>query len=179
MIGCRNCVVLRAQLNDKNIELGQRMADGDIAMIRHRWAITGSMARVLLILFRAKGRPVRSNLLISSVIHNAGDGANTLKQYISKIRGVLGHDTIETIHAVGYRLTSEGMALLETALVPDPGPPPPEVDRFMGANDEPTAMGLAVAMTIGRLAHLKGVDYARDVFANTMAALDKQYGPAS
>ena len=176
---CPNCVALRAKIHEMQLEMGQRVADGDLSVIAQRFGLRGAQGKLLLMLARAKGRPVRTSLLINTICGREANGAENIKVYVSKVRKVIGHEAIETMNGRGYQLSKTFQAVMEEVLPPVVGPPPEPARRFMPANDDADPMAIALAMTVGRLAYMHGIDKARETVANVMVALDRQYGPAT
>ena len=113
---CAHCIRKDEELRILRRELGIRQADGEIGAVMIRLGVNPMQARMLLMMYRAKGKTVHSEVLRTQVANDSCDG--TIKVHIHQMRKVLGRDAIATAERVGYALTPMGWSLVHGALRP-------------------------------------------------------------
>lgn len=96
--------------------------------LRSRFRISPGAIEMLLALYRAGGKTLNKSQLEFAVDAEGArdrDYGNIVNVYVCRIRKALGDDAIGTHWGRGFRLTPEGIALVDAAL----GIQPPEQQR--------------------------------------------------
>lgn len=110
-------------------ELGQAADEGQVARLSSGMRMRGAggkyhpaAARLVMLLYGAKGRPVHWIKLLDAVAprdlkaDSLDRGDNNVRVWISDARKRLGRGAIETVNGIGYILTEEGRASVEEIL---------------------------------------------------------------
>ena len=113
---CPHCEVKDEEIRHLRRELGLRMADGEAGAMMTRLGVTATHARILRVLYAAKGRVVAHGDLISELPMD-GD-ADALKTHVCRMRSIIGDTAIDTARGLGYALTAGGLSLVLGALQP-------------------------------------------------------------
>jgi len=113
---CPCCEIKDEEIRHLRRELGLRMADGEIGALMSRLGVSPTQARLLRVLYAAKGRTVGHGALIDELPMD-GD-QESLKSLVCRMRKVIGEKAIETAHGHGYALTAGGLSLVLGALQP-------------------------------------------------------------
>ena len=96
-------------------ELGMARNADQLHILRRELRITPCAARMLSILYIAKGRVVR-RLFLEDEVCTTDTVTNVVKLYALYIRKALGPDALETARGEGYRLTSSGLQRVKSIL---------------------------------------------------------------
>lgn len=116
---CSRCEDLQEEVAYLKSELGLQV-DGDVlATIKRAFGLTDQKARIVVILFKAKGRVVSEAHFQDALPSRYGAtdrGEKLVHSSISQLRKVVGADAIETVYARGYRLSPGMRARVAEAL---------------------------------------------------------------
>lgn len=120
---CRQCIHredLEHRIEWLEGELGLRVDADQVDRLRDAFKVTPAVAKVILMLWRAKGLPVVSAQLaealpISDHVLDRDDD-RLLPVYAHRIRKALGADGLQTAHGQGYRLTTVGLQRIGAVL---------------------------------------------------------------
>lgn len=115
---CARCEELAAEVAWLRGELG---LDADspqrVALMSRALKLTASRAAVLLALHAAHGRVLSKAHLEERTRLLGGERESKIVDvYVSHLRQSLGRETIETVRGLGYRLTANGMKIVDAAL---------------------------------------------------------------
>lgn len=112
---CARCDELELQVERYKRELMLRAEDGSIIAIRRAFRLTHAEARLVLILYGAKGRPVSSRFLVEEILSEQ-TFPQALKVHVTRARKKLEAEAIETHFGVGYAMSPMGLAKITGAL---------------------------------------------------------------
>lgn len=96
-------------------ELGIRKRDGEIGALMGRLEVSGTHARLLLMMYAAKGRIIGRDELMCE-LHTPTEG--NMRATIFTLRQAIGSEAIHNIKYAGYGLTPTGMSMVLAALQP-------------------------------------------------------------
>lgn len=113
---CPHCAQTSAELAELRAAIGVAETRGAIPALRDAFGLSPTVARLVLKLYSAAGRPVEKHALDSLL--SVGVGSKTLKVHIWRIRQDIGADCIETVPGYGYRLSKAGLDLIFQAVSP-------------------------------------------------------------
>jgi hypothetical protein len=156
---CQRCEELEEEVVYLRSEMGLQQNSADIAAIRMAFRVSPCSAKLLLALYRAKGRPVSPYQLLEAMPprydRNDGRDPQMIAVLVSKIRKALGHDFIRTERTRGLHLPREAMNVLAVTLgEATPALAGPEIQDI---NDRPSEeLRVLVAHIAGHLAHRDG-----------------------
>ena len=108
---CPCCEIKDEEIRHLRRELGLRIADGEIGALMSRLGVSPTQARLLRVLYAAKGRTVGHGALIDELPMD-GD-QESLKSLVCRMRKVIG-----AAHGHGYALTAGGLSLVLGAIQP-------------------------------------------------------------
>ena len=116
---CPHCQALRAEVAELRRDLGLSREMTHQRAIERGLGLQRQQARLVLALYLAAPRVVPRERLEYAVM---GPDAllkdpSTLKTIVSRVRAILGQDTIETAQGRGYQLTPAGHALVHKVVV--------------------------------------------------------------
>jgi DNA-binding response OmpR family regulator len=115
---------LQEQNRELKSELGLRIRDGVIGSLMNRLDLYPKEALVLVMLYEAKGRMVRTENILD---FTRVETEVSLRTHISRLRSILGKDAIQTFSNEGYGIAPPGVARVLAAIEPpaiqDPRPP--------------------------------------------------------
>lgn len=114
---CPHCVRKDEIIRDLTRELGLRKSDGELGALMVRLGVTATQARLLMLLYAAKGRPVPHGVLIEELPLDGDQAA--LKAHAHNIRVRVGQDAIIAAKGFGYGLSAAGLSLVLGALSPE------------------------------------------------------------
>lgn len=118
---CARCELLEERVAYLERELGFRRNDAEVAALIVRLGLTRTEARLVLLMYKAGGKPVRESQLCDELPQ--GGGGDSVKKLISLARAKLDEDFILTTSGVGYSLSPKGLSRVLAALEP------PEIQR--------------------------------------------------
>jgi two-component system, OmpR family, response regulator len=115
-MSCPHCERLREENRLMARELGLRRRDGEIGAVMHRLGLTATQAKLMVLMYEAKGRVISHGNLISELPMD-GDH-KSLKTTVCRMRRVLGEGLIDTRKGFGYALSPAGLSRVLGALRP-------------------------------------------------------------
>lgn len=113
---CDACAALEDRVRVLERELGVRRADGQIGAVMHRLGLTVTQARLVLALYRARGRAVSRVSLMDELPLDGGEGS--VRTAVHKIREKLGENAITTVEGLGYALPVPLLSRVMAAIEP-------------------------------------------------------------
>jgi len=124
---CAHCEEMKAEIEYLRSELGLSMAAHRVQKIRDllpQGSSRGVIAKLLICLYQAKGKPLTRGQIFDAVPPYSGEdddrGYNYISMLVCKAREHVGFDSIKTIWGGGYALTPKGMAWVARAVGDEP-----------------------------------------------------------
>lgn len=114
---CPNCARLREEIAQLRRELAYEVDLERVEEVRVGFEISPQEAQVLMGLYHAKGRALSHDQMLDTVPARGGlerESGKIPAVYVSRLRRRLGEGIINTVWGRGYRLTPEGVAVVET-----------------------------------------------------------------
>jgi len=105
---------MAAELAELREALGLAETSGAAFALREALGLSPTLARLILKLYSAAGRPVEKKAL--DAVLSESVGPKCLKVHVWRIRQDQGADFIETVTGYGYRLSSSGMVLVNQVI---------------------------------------------------------------
>jgi DNA-binding response OmpR family regulator len=107
---CQHCAGLRDEIAYLKSELGQAVEAREISAARAAFGLSKNMAHLLLALHKAGDRPVSRLRCLEAMPFRASSDRDmsTVSTVICKLRQRVPRGAIETLPALGYRLSPAG-----------------------------------------------------------------------
>lgn len=120
-MACDHCETLQEEIVYLQSELGLREGLDHVEAIRIAFHVPPAVARLILCLYRAKGKPVTYLQALDTIPARDADdeddrNPHIVNVYVSRIRKAMGPGIVRTIWATGYQLTPAGLDVVGLAL---------------------------------------------------------------
>ncbi len=112
---CASCERLREEIQFLRSDLGLVQEETDLSRLKEVFGLMRSSARLLMALYRAKGRLLLSWQL-ADLFETSSDSTNVVSVHVSAIRKALGRGSVINSRSQGFRLSKEGLGLVDAAL---------------------------------------------------------------
>lgn len=112
-----------ADLEEELLQLKQQLGLAaevtDLQKMRMRWRLTESEARLLAAIYGQRGGAVSKERLMYALYGSRDEAPEPkiIDVMVCRIRDKIGAQLIETLHATGYRLTPQGVTIVEALLL--------------------------------------------------------------
>lgn len=116
---CARCEAMQEEVAYLRSELGLQLDATRLAALRREFGLSEHKARMVLVLFNAKGRVV-SNAQLEDALpckYREERSSNFINATLSQLRRQIGKESIENVFGSGYRI-SDAMAVKVAALLP-------------------------------------------------------------
>lgn len=111
MTHCARCQELEDEIRSLRRELAYELERGKADTLKRALRLTTAQSEIVWLLFTSNGRNVSNAALDDLVVGRHSrkrQGFDVFKVQISHIRATMGHDSIETVLGIGYRMTDIG-----------------------------------------------------------------------
>jgi len=116
---CPRCAELEDEVRFLKRELGLDVEKNKVGRLQTMLAITPHQARILYVLYAARGRIVTADALDEMIPAEGGETRDSLEVFkvqICKMRRAVGSNAIQNVWGKGYRITHLGQMVVEEAL---------------------------------------------------------------
>lgn len=115
---CAQCEQLKEEVAYLRSELGLQLDASRVAALQRAFGLSHHKARLVLVLFNAKGRVVSQAQLDDALpLKYTGErSSNFINATVCQLRKQIGKAAVENVFGVGYRISDEMRARAATAL---------------------------------------------------------------